>query len=55
VHHFRLRRAPAFTFSSWSRTASPEPQPPPTNHCLPASDTWQSLFQASFIGRSRCW
>jgi 3-oxoacyl-[acyl-carrier protein] reductase len=26
------------------------PQPPPTNDCLPASDTWRSLFQASFIG-----
>jgi 3-oxoacyl-[acyl-carrier protein] reductase len=26
------------------------PQPPPTNDCLPASDVWRELFQASFIG-----
>ena len=26
------------------------PQPPPTNDCLPASDIWRELFQASFIG-----
>lgn len=26
------------------------PQPAPTNDCLPASDIWRELFQASFIG-----
>jgi len=26
------------------------PQIPPTNECLPASDTWREIFQNSFIG-----